>query len=128
MATENPALRQSAAKDRNAAGEKPIPPATQRVGESDAEIHPLVRIAPGAEGVSIWSPALFAGSANAPIREFLERVFAVKEVSAVELRRTESFGRVVYDSVANAREIWRKLSRALHPEGISKAKSAPANR
>jgi cation transport ATPase len=87
----------------------------------------LVRIAPGAEGVSIWSSALFSDPQNSQVREFLTRVFSVKEVGAVEIRRTESFGRVLYDSVADAREIWRKLSRVLRPSGPSRANSPIAD-
>lgn len=78
----------------------------------------IVRIAPGNEGVSIWSPALFSDRAGSNIREFLSRVFSVNEVAAVEIRRSESFGRVRYDSSANAREIWLKLSHALRQSAI----------
>src|ERR1700691_3505212 len=87
--------------------------ATTTKADSSPVSLPVVRIAPGAEGVSIWSFALFGDPASPYIREFLSRVFSVQEVAAVEIRRTESFGRVYYTSSTNAPEIWQKLSRAL---------------
>jgi cation transport ATPase len=87
---------------------------------------PVVRITPGREGVSIWSFALFGDPASSYIREFLSRVFSVPDVAAVEIHRTESFGRVHYSSSSNAPEIWRKLSRALERSGASDATSETA--
>jgi manganese/zinc-transporting P-type ATPase C len=74
---------------------------------------PIVRIAPGRDGVSIWSFALFGDPAGGQAREFLARVFSVKEIAAVEIRRSESFGRVHYAATTNAPEMWLKLRRAL---------------
>jgi cation transport ATPase len=78
---------------------------------------PVVRIAPGREGVSISSFALFGDPSGSHIREFLSRVFRVPEVVAVEILRTESFARVHYDSSTNPPETWLKLSRALEQSG-----------
>ncbi|MGD0116618.1 MAG: ATPase [Candidatus Binatus sp.] len=78
-----------------------------------------MRIAPRADGVSIWSSDLFGEPAGSHLREFLSRVFSVSEVATVEIRRAESFGRVRYDSSANPPEVWLKLSRALGQFGAS---------
>ena len=87
---------------------------------------PVVRIAPGAEGVSIWSAALFGDPTGAYIREFLARVFRVTAVAAVEIRRAESFGRIYYSSTTNAQEIWRQLSDVLGREdGVTPALEPP---
>ena len=74
---------------------------------------PIIRIAPGSEGVSIWSPALFANPSGPEGRQFLARAFSVQEVAAVEIRKAEAFGRIHYQSTAEAPGIWRKLSQAL---------------
>ena len=74
---------------------------------------PIVKIAPGVEGVSIWSAALFGEPGHARLREFLGRVFSVEEVAAVEIRRAKSFARVRYNASANVPDIWRNLSQAL---------------
>jgi manganese/zinc-transporting P-type ATPase C len=78
---------------------------------------PIIRIAPGAEGVSIWSAALFADPAGPNSRQFLARAFSVEEVASVEIRREEAFGRIYYQSTAEAPGIWRKLSQALQSLG-----------
>jgi len=87
---------------------------------------PVVRIAPGSEGVSIWSSALFGDPSGSHIREFLSRVFSVKEVATVEIRRTKSFGRVRYEKSSNAPEIWLRLSHALRQAGASQPASESA--
>jgi manganese/zinc-transporting P-type ATPase C len=74
---------------------------------------PLVRIAPGTDGVSIWNFALFGDPASPYVREFLARVFSVEEVAAVEIHHSSSFGRVHYHASANPGEIWQKLSLAI---------------
>ena len=73
----------------------------------------IIRIAPGSEGVSIWSPALFANPAGSNSRQFLARAFSVEEVATVEIRREQAFGRIHYQSTDEAPGIWRKLSQAL---------------
>src|SRR5271155_682737 len=98
MATENPTSARSA-KARRANSRKSTRSTAKRAAGSDSGLQPLVRIAPGTEGVSIWSSALFSDPQNSQLREFLMRVFSVKEVGAVEIRRADSFGRVLYDSV-----------------------------
>jgi manganese/zinc-transporting P-type ATPase C len=80
---------------------------------------PVVRIAPGADGVSIWNSALFGDPASPYLREFLARAFSVEEVAAVEIHRAESRGRVHYRSSANPAEIWRKLSGAMGRSNLS---------
>jgi manganese/zinc-transporting P-type ATPase C len=82
---------------------------------------PIVRIAPGSHGVSIWSPALFANPAGANSRQFLARAFTVEEVASVEIRKADAFGRIHYRSTTEASGIWRKLSQALRSLGQSKA-------
>jgi manganese/zinc-transporting P-type ATPase C len=72
-----------------------------------------MRIAPGADGVSIWSSEIFGGAEASRVYEFLSRTFAVKEVETVELRRATHFGRIGYGAVSNPGQIWKKLSRAL---------------
>jgi cation transport ATPase len=72
-----------------------------------------MRIALGAEGVSIWSSELFADAEPSRVRDFLTRAFAVEEVEGVELRRAKAFGRVRHGAAANPAQIWRKLSRVL---------------
>lgn len=75
--------------------------------------------------MSIWSSALFGDPAGSHIREFLSRVFSVKEVTSVDIRRTESYGRVRYDSSTNAPEIWLKLSHVLRQSGVLHPASKP---
>jgi cation transport ATPase len=72
-----------------------------------------LRVAPGADGVSIWSSEIFGDAEASRLRDFLARAFAVREVEDVELRRADSFGRIRYGSVSNPAQIWKKLSRAL---------------
>jgi cation transport ATPase len=79
-----------------------------------------MRIAPGADGVSIWSSEIFGSPEGSRIQDFLSRIFAVGEVERVELRRAADFGRIHYRAVANPRRIWKKLGRAL-----SEATDAP---
>ena len=81
--------------------------------------HPIVRIAPGSEGVSIWSPALFADPSGPNSRQFLTRAFSVQEVASVEIRKADAFGRIHYQSTAEAPGIWRKLSHNLCFRGSS---------
>ncbi|MET0388140.1 MAG: ATPase [Polyangiales bacterium] len=72
-----------------------------------------LRVAPGAEGVSIWSDEIFGDDATTRLRDFLARAFSVQEVASVELRRGEAFGRISYGTVNHPAGIWRRLSRAL---------------
>jgi cation-transporting P-type ATPase C len=76
-----------------------------------------MRVAPGADGVSIWSPEIFGSPEASRVQDFLSRTFAVTEVKSVELRRASFFGRIRYGLVANPRQIWKKLSRALSAPG-----------
>ena len=85
--------------------------------------HPIVRIAPGNEGVSIWSPALFADPSGPNSRQFLARAFSVQEVASVEIRKADAFGRIHYQSTAEAPGIWRKLSQALRSLGYRSPES-----
>lgn len=73
-----------------------------------------LRIALGTDAVSIWSSAIFGGDEPARVRDFIARAFAVREVDNIEWRRKSSFGRIRYEAVANPKQIWRKLSRALN--------------
>ncbi len=72
-----------------------------------------MRIAPGSDGISIWSPEIFGTADAARIEEFVSRAFAVGEVRSVELRPHTHFGRIRFGAVTNPRHIWKKLSRAL---------------
>lgn len=72
-----------------------------------------MRIAPGTDGVSIWSPEIFGTSETSRLQEFLSRTFAVGEVESVELQPSTFFGRIRYRAASNPRRIWKKLSRAL---------------
>jgi manganese/zinc-transporting P-type ATPase C len=99
----------------------------ERAGADDGGDAPIVKIVPGNAGVSIWSPSLFGNSAGPHTREFLSRIFSVKEVVAVEIRRSEAFGRVHYESSTEAPQIWRKLSRALRRLGESHAGARAAS-
>ena len=69
-----------------------------------------LRIAPGADGVSIWSAEIFGDDTAARLRDFLARAFSVREVETVELRRKHAFGRIRYGSVVQPAQIWKKLS------------------
>jgi manganese/zinc-transporting P-type ATPase C len=86
-----------------------------------------LRVALGADGVSIWSSEIFGDSQSPRLRDFLSRAFSVQEVEGVELRRAKSFGRIRYGSLRNPAQVWRKLSRALGApasgDGISSAES-----
>jgi cation transport ATPase len=79
--------------------------------------NPALRVALGADGVSIWSSEIFGGGEPNRAREFLSRAFAVQEVGGVELQRTRSFARIRYGTALNPAQIWRKLSRALSAPG-----------
>lgn len=72
-----------------------------------------LRIAPGADGVSIWSSELFGDAEPARLRDFLSRAFSVHEVERVELRRAKASGRICFRNVENPANVWRKLSQAL---------------
>jgi len=75
--------------------------------------HLPLRVAPGADGVSIWSSEIFGDTEVARVREFLARAFSVGEVDGVELQRATAFGRIRYSAANNPAQIWKKLSRAL---------------
>jgi cation transport ATPase len=68
-----------------------------------------VRIALGVDGVSVWSSEIFGGGSQLQVRAFLARTFAVEEVEDVELRRTQSYGRIRYAAVSDPARIWNKL-------------------
>ena len=76
-----------------------------------------LRVAPGADGVSIWSSEIFRDAEGPRLRDFLARAFSVREVEGVELRRASSFGRIHYPSVKNPGQIWKKLGRVLRSAG-----------
>jgi manganese/zinc-transporting P-type ATPase C len=85
-----------------------------------------LRIALGADSVSIWSSEIFGAAEPSKLRDFLSRAFAVQEVDGVELRRATAFGRVRYGAVAHPARIWKQLSRALtSPEGAASASGLP---
>ena len=86
---------------------------------------PLVRIAPGRRGVSIWSRALFASPEPHALRAFLAHVFSVEEVVAVEIDHRRSFGRLRFGRTSNAVDVWRRLGRALRGSQATPA-AAPA--
>jgi cation transport ATPase len=92
----------------------------------------VMRIAPGTDGVSIWSSEIFGSAELARVRDFLSRTFSVAAVDGVELRRTKSFGRIRYRAATDPAQIWKQLSRALTAPGVSsplsEASSAPAQR
>jgi cation-transporting P-type ATPase C len=88
-----------------------------------------LRIALGADGVSIWSSEIFGGAEASRVRDFLSRAFAVPEVDGVELRRAKSFGRIRYAALGNPARVWKKLSRALSsPDDAPLAGDSPARR
>ncbi len=81
---------------------------------------PKLRVAPGVEGVSIWSADLFGAPGAPRLRDFLARAFAVPEVETVEVRRATAFGRLGYAAAARPESVWRKLGAALRgadPDG-----------
>lgn len=91
----------------------------------DADVlAPVLRIAPGATGVSIWSDALFASATPAQLREFLSRVFSVGDVAAVEIHRDEAYGRIHYGVLGDPTSIWRKLSQAIR-QSVTEPKTQP---
>ncbi|MFC7054261.1 ATPase [Hansschlegelia quercus] len=74
---------------------------------------PKLKIAPGVDGVSIWSDALFR-SANADnLRQFVSRAFSVPDVSGVEIRPDGGFARLSYAATRDAAAIWRRLNASL---------------
>lgn len=90
-----------------------------------------LRVAPAADGVSIWSSEIFGDAEASRVREFLSRAFSVREVEGVELRRAAAFGHIRFGAAANPAQIWRKLSRALSSREdapTSAVKDAPARR
>lgn len=74
---------------------------------------PALRVAPSADGISIWSSEIFQDTEATPLREFIARAFSVREVDQIELRRMQSFGRIRFARVSDPSSIWKKLSRAL---------------
>jgi manganese/zinc-transporting P-type ATPase C len=97
------------------------PAATAKRFSAAADPESVLRIAPGDDGVSIWSAELFGDRDKAQLRKFLSRVFSVEEVAAVEILRAEAFGRVHYESSGTGPEIWRKLARALQPHRAARS-------
>jgi cation transport ATPase len=81
----------------------------------------VLRLAPSAEGVSIWSTEIFGGPGASRVRDFISRAFAVPEVANVEVQRENAFGRINYGEVADPAQVWKKLSRAIsRPESASR--------
>src|SRR5688572_10022357 len=87
----------------------------------------ILRVAPGAKGVSIWSSEIFGDAEASRVRDFLSRAFSVREVEGVELRRAASFGRIRYKT-GNPAQIWKQLSRALSGPHASATGSEPIPR
>lgn len=75
-----------------------------------------VKIAPGPDGVSIWSADLFRDASVSQLQAFLDKTFSVADVRAVEVRRTDAFARVRYAASRDAPSIWKRLSAALRGE------------
>jgi cation-transporting P-type ATPase C len=86
-----------------------------------------LRIALGADGVSIWSSDIFGSAEPSRLRDFISRAFAVEEVDAVELRPARSFGRIRHAAAANPAQILKKLSRALSAPGSGAVNGHPAS-
>lgn len=80
-----------------------------------------LKIAVGPADVSIWSDALFKGWSSGHLRGFLERAFAVPDVSYVEVRGAAGFGKVGYAPVRDPAAILRRLSRAVRAEDAAQA-------
>ncbi len=72
-----------------------------------------LRVAPSANGVSIWSSDIFGDTEESRLRDFLARAFSVQEVEQIELRRSQVFGRIRYGRGANPAHVLKKLGRAL---------------
>jgi cation transport ATPase len=79
----------------------------------------ILRVAPGPDGVSIWSSEIFGTGDALRVREFLLRAFSVSEVRRVELQRGKSYGRIQYAAVNSPGPIWKKLSAALKAPAVS---------
>lgn len=78
---------------------------------------PALRIALGADGISVWNAELFGKGEGSRLRAFLASAFTVTEVKDVELRREASFGRIRYGGAIDPIAIWRKLGRAFRSSG-----------
>ncbi len=66
-----------------------------------------------ADGVAIWSQALFNDPATHNLRLFLSRVFSLREISVVEIDRRAGVGRLKYELSKDAPSFWRKLKQVL---------------
>ena len=53
-----------------------------------AEVSPKVRITREPDGVAIWNHELFTDSDGPRLRDFLSRVFSLREISAAEINRS----------------------------------------
>ncbi|ACK51761.1 E1-E2 ATPase-associated domain protein [Methylocella silvestris BL2] len=113
-------------KGRNGRDQEAPQNGRERAPNEAHRSEPIVRIAPGPTGVSIWSAALFGDASVSPIREFVERAFSVEEVASVEIRRADFFGRVRYGATPDAPNIWRRLSLALRPSDAGRSFTEPA--
>ena len=83
---------------------------------------PLVRIAPGRSGVSIWSAPLFGQGDGEHLRKILGRLFSVDEVTEVRIDRSKAYGRVSFAESVDPTSLWRKLSDALSRDEIDESK------
>lgn len=72
-----------------------------------------LRVAPTADGVSIWSDEIFGDPRSSSVREFLARAFSVPEVQRVELRRAAAFGRIRFGTAERPAQLWKKIGDAL---------------
>ena len=85
-----------------------------------------LRVAPSADGVSIWSSDIFGDTEPSRLRDLLSRAFSVGEVQRVELHRASSFGRICYQAAAQPAQIWKKLGQALRQVDAAKGPVAVA--
>jgi cation transport ATPase len=82
-------------------------------------VSPKVQILPQRGGVAIWSHALFYHPPAEHLRQFLSRVFSLREISVVEIDRRAGVGRLKYGLSEDAPSIWRKLKQVLtHSERV----------
>lgn len=71
------------------------------------------RIMLGPTAVSIHDFPLLAPGAEAELRAFLSRAFALREVGGVDLDRARGLGRIRHAAVADPARLWHRLGRLL---------------
>ncbi len=82
------------------------------------------RLVLGASSLTIHEAPFLRAEAEADLRAFLRRVFALEEVRAVEIDRSRGLSRLRHEAQGDLAGFWRRLGRALRAEPAAGGVSA----